>query len=460
MSSTPPPGFVDLNTALTRLNADVNIMGVVVDCQAPARSRGTDWMFSFTLADLSYGGYDDGFKVRFFRPMQSEMPAITGTGDVVLLRLIRIKEWSGMTLGLANWRTSWTVFPAASIPTAIPPSQLNLKHVKETRATIPNPSEGQYAVSLCNSRDRSTFTVSNEMPASTYEAGLPSGNSPANAIKRDKFTLVKDAQVETYYDLVGQVVKVYAQNDRVELYVSDYTSNNLLFNYEWGLDDEDVSGREGDEYNYAPRITALKKWNGPPGKLTLTVTLWPPHASFGREKLKENDFVHLRNVHIKWSQDKKMEGVLHSDRRYPDRVDVTILKNNEDDDRVKDLLRRKRAHVKKFQDQSTAMVAQARALKRKKMGDGAPLSKNQARKRNKRQGKEQLANPSEVGDSEDKENLTRSSFGTPKDRDQSVKPQKQDLNPNGTLNALLIFPDGELAWNLRFISYIMLRHCT
>lgn len=387
-------------------------------------------MCSFRIVDSSYGVYDDSLKIRFFKPTQKELPALTGTGDVVLLRSVRINRWSGMTIGLSNRGTTWAVFPAASIPTAMPTSQLQLKHVKEPRAAVPNPSEMQYAVSLCNSHDRSTFSVLNVMPASTFGAGSPSGSPPANSIRRDKFTLIKNAQVETYYDLVAQVVKVYAHNDRVELYVSDYTSNNLLFNYEGDQDDDYTSGREGDEYNYAPRNSVLKKWNGPEGKLTLTITLWPPHADFGRETLKEKDFVHLRNVHIKWSQDKKMEGVLHSDRRYPDRIDVTILRNNEDDDRVKDVLRRKRAHEKKSEDQNTGKVALARALKRKEMDDSAPLSKNQAKKRRKRQGKDQLDKP--VGNMDGKENHVRPSIDTSKDQKPPVKSLKQDLTTNGT----------------------------
>lgn len=432
MAPIIPPKFIDLDTALKRLKTNVNIIGVVTDFQAPAPSRGTDWMCTFSLADSSYGGvYDDGLRIRFFRPMESEMPAITGKGDVVLLRLIGIKEWSGMTMGISNRETTWTIFPAAGIPTAMPSSQLHLRHVKEPRATFPNLIEMQYAFSVCNARDRSTFSVSDITPASTLGAGPFSGSPHPNPIRRDKFTLVKDAMTGMYYDLVVQVVKIYTHNDRIEVYVSDYTSNNLLFNYEWGHDDSDASGREGDEYNYAPGNPSLNKWNGPCGKMTLTVTLWPPHANFGRENLKENDFVHLRNVHIRWSKDLKIEGGLHTDRRCPDRIDVAILTNNENDDRVKDLLRRKRAYAKKFQEQSEALVAQSRATKRKEMNDGASLSKTQARKKRKREEKEQLSNPIQSRGADDKENQARPSDGETKNPLQTVKFAKQDLNPNG-----------------------------
>lgn len=434
MVPDPPPNFVDINTASTRLKSKVNIIGVVTDFQVPAPSRGTDWMCSFSLVDSSHGGiHDDGLKIRFFRPMQSEMPAITGKGDVVLLRSIGIKEWSGMTMGISNRETLWTVFPAASIPTAIQSSQIQPKHVKEPRAAFPSLPEIQYVISVCNSRDRSTFSLPNDMPTSSLGGGPFSGCSPAKPTRRNKFALIKDVDLGGYYDLVAQVVKVYAHNNCVEVYVSDYTSNKLLWNYEWGQDEGDASGREGDEYNYTPRNSSQSRWNGPYGKLTLTVTLWPPHASFGRDNLKENDYVFLRNAHIRWSKGSKTEGVLHTDERYPDRIDVTILKHYEDDDRVKDLLRRKRAYAKKFHDQNTAMIAEAKASKRKAMDDTAPLSKNQARKKRKQQQlKERSVNPNDMNNSDDKKNHSRALNDVAKDSHQLAKCQKQDLNPNGT----------------------------
>ena len=132
MSSALPRGFLDINSALSRGNAEVHLMGVVTDFLPPSRSRGTDLIFTFSIADPSYGGnYDDGLRVRFFRPLASEMPAIRGTGDVVLLRSIKISEYHGMTIGLSNRVTSWVVFPAGSIPVKAPSSgTLQHKNVK------------------------------------------------------------------------------------------------------------------------------------------------------------------------------------------------------------------------------------------------------------------------------------------------------------------------------------------
>ncbi|KAK4694923.1 protection of telomeres protein 1, partial [Lecanoromycetidae sp. Uapishka_2] len=145
MSSIVPPKFLDLKTAVTRLRANVNIIGVVTDFQLPVKSRGSDMMCRFSLADESYGeSSDNGLMIRFFRPMQSELPALTGKGDVVLLRSIGIKEYSGMTIGVSNFQTSWTIFPGACFSTALSPSHLQLKHVKDPRAPVPTLSETEY----------------------------------------------------------------------------------------------------------------------------------------------------------------------------------------------------------------------------------------------------------------------------------------------------------------------------
>lgn len=436
MSSDIPAGLMDLNTAMSRPSTEVDVMGVVTDLLPPRRSNGTDWMCTFSIKDLLYfGTYPDGLKVRFFRPMESEMPAIRGTGDVVFLKNLRISIWSGMTIGISNLRTSWVVFPAASIPAKAPMSPLQLKHVKEPRASAPTFPEMMYAINLCNSQDRSTFTEPLHTPAASPLAPSPIGNSTTARPWKDKFALIKDLEVTTYRDLVGQVVKIYPHNDRLELYLTDYTSNNLLWNYEWGQNDGDDYGREGDTYGYLPSTSSNKKWPGPFGKMTMTVTLWPPHSYYGRQNLKENDFVYIHNVHIKWSKDAKIEGVLHSDSRYPDKVDVTILKNNNDDDRVKDVLRRKRDYTNKFQKSSAQLVAEARGLKRKDLGETKPLSKNAQKKKRKLAREQQLAKQErqDIEQDEDKENQE---ITKPKEKVSNeippLKSQRLDLNKNGT----------------------------
>ena len=376
-----PPGFVDLYTASNQSNKDINVIGVVTDVLPPTRSKGTDWILTFSIIDSTNSGYGDGQKVRFFRPNEAELPAVRGTGDVIILWNVRVKEWSGMLIAMSNHATSWLVFPSSSIPERPPSTSVQIKHIKAARAPNPTLMEMLYAISLCNSQDRSTFTALIR-PTVEAKSVVSSGQSSSVTGPRQKFSLIKDVVVETYYDLVGQVVKQYPDNGKVELSITDYTPNGLLYNYEWGRDSEGAEDREGDPYGHIPRAIG-KMWRGPYGKMTLTVTLWDPHAYFAQTNVKEEQFVFLRNVHIKWSRDAKMEGALHTDKRYPGRIDLTILDTQ--DDRVKDVLRRKRDYATKFKIQSEEFMGEARGQRRKQSGEGEAMSKNQLRKRRKQQ---------------------------------------------------------------------------
>lgn len=412
MEASVPSGFTDLYTASNRHNVDLNLMGVVTDYLPPTRSRGTDWMCTFTIADSTLGGGDDGLKVRFFKPAQTELPRIQSTGDVVVLRNVKVKQWSGMTIVLPSWGSSWIVFPSDTIPTKAPSNHVLLQHVKDMRAPAASISESLYAVTLCNDQDRSRFAAHVESNAQSTPTSPPrqKPSSSMAPIQRQKFSWIENVVVDKFYDLVGQVVKLYHNNGRTELYITDYTSNNLLYAYEWGRESEE-SRRDGDPYGYAPRTS--NKWRGPYGKMTLTVTLWPPHSHFAHSDVKEDDFVSLRNVRIKYSADSKVEGVLHTDNRYPDRIEISVLKDHQDD-RVKDALRRKREYGKQFEAQRQAFEKEARGEKRKQSDEGEELSNKQAKRKRRKQQKQQgqAQKPSEGNENVDESSESK----VPKDR--------------------------------------------
>lgn len=281
-----------------------------------------------------------------------------------------------MTLGWSSSNTTWTVFPAAAIPEKKSPNMPALKHVKDKGAPKPTFPEMEYAISLCNAQDRNQFTKPIESDSTTAAVISPC----------QKFSLIKDVQVDKFCDLIGQVVKIYSDGGRVELSLTDYTSNGLLYNHEWGNEVED---KPYDPYaDSSRRVRNARKWNGPFGKMTLTVTLWEPHGFHLQQEAKDGDFVHLRNVRIKWSSDSKIEGCLHTDRRYPERIDVTVLTDH-NDDRVKDVLRRKRDYTKRFESESKDFVKEVRGEKRKADEEGQVLTKAQKKRRRVQQKKQE-----------------------------------------------------------------------
>lgn len=424
VSSPLPPTFINVNTAYNSLGSEVNVIGVVTDFLPPRLSYGTDVMSTFTIFDPSCAGHsaniEQGIRIRFFNALESEMPPVREIGDVVLIRRLRIRPYKGMTIGISHWGTLWAVFPASSIPSDATPSSQQLKHVRKAKSSAPSAAEMQYAIKLCNSQDRSSLAKSPTDP--------PLSRRAATGIPRDKFSLIQDVVSDNFYNLVGQVVKLYAHSDRLELYLTDYTSSNLLWNYEWGQEDKDNSGREGDVYNYLPHNTQNHKWPGPYGKMTLTVTLWPPHSD---QPVKVNDFVHLGNVRIKWSNDGKFEGVLHGDRRFPERIDVSVIKNFEDDDRVKGVLRRKRDYMTKFQASCNNFVAEAKGAKRKTL-DGTEATFKKIHKKKRKRDKEQLVKSKDLHVDQHHDDKLKGRSAVKYENPPMLRSQKQDLNRNST----------------------------
>lgn len=357
-----PPKFVDLWTASTRVGSEVNIIGVVSDSLPSRKSSGTDWTCTFCMADRSYGSIGDigqeGLKTRFFKKMQSELPQIWGTGDVLILRNMKITKFNGVTLAISSFGSTWTVLHAPTIPEKVPSNLVQIAHEKETRAPLPTPSEMQYVIDICNNFDRNCFASKGSSTVGPAEQ-MNNVARTTTIVPRQKFSLIKDVQIDTFYDLVGQVVKIFPSNGRTDLYVTDYTPNQLLYFYEWGQGEDSLDGRDGDEFGYVSR-SSKKKWPGPFGKLTLAVTLWSPHSDYAQQHVKEGHFVFLRNVHIRLDKDTKMNGSLHSDQRYADQINISVLTSFHDDDRVKDVLRRKTDYHKKFDQQSEKYVIEAR----------------------------------------------------------------------------------------------------
>lgn len=421
MASAVPPGFIDLQTASTKVSREVNIIGVATDVKPPTKSRGSDYMCTFTLADASSSSLGDGLQVRFFRPDRESMPKFQGIGDVVVLRNIKMKSYKGMTMAVSTWTTAWLVFSAASIPKQAPSNFRQIKHEKDPRAKVPSNAEILYAISLCNSQDRSTFKpIQSANEPNFHVSEVP----PVIQLqRRERFSLIKDVQIDMFYDLVGQVVKIYPNNGCVELSITDYTTNQLLYNYEWGVTGRGEDSREGDEFNYISRNSINRKWPGPFGRMTLTVTLWPPHSYFAQSDVSERDFVFLRNARIRFSKDAKMEGSMHTDQKFTDRIDVSILKDHSDD-RVKNVLRRKLEYSKLFEVQSEQFIEEARSQKRKHTEPGQNLSKKQAKKRRKQQKDQPKEQEFREEFKEKGENEALPSLPLPKSN-------KQEFNRNG-----------------------------
>jgi hypothetical protein len=206
---------------------------------------------------------------------------------------------------------------------------------------------------------------------------------------KDKFSQLKDVSDGKFYDLIVQVVREpFDDGDKVTLYLSDYTENPLFFHYTW----EDAEGslaREGDPYGYTTKYstanTAKKAWQGPYGKKTMQVTCYEPHAGYIRSSAKAGDWLHLRNVQVKYGRNcANLEGYLREDRRSVGKINIAVMDINDPettDKRLKDAIRCWRDYEKAKKEQIKDIKNGGAGLKRKRQQEKTTLNARDRRNR-------------------------------------------------------------------------------
>ena len=255
-----------------------------------------------------------------------------------------------MPTGLSNYQTKWVVFPLEPIPEKAPKEAVALKYQSSDALPRPTPAQFLYAITLCNSRDRSSYTRLVPPDATSVDDPASVVTKIPLIASREKFSLIQDVQESGFYDLACQVIKTHDSGGGVfDVYVTDYTSHSSLYSYGTVGSTAGTTGRDGDEYGYLSRRRSKngRIWPGPLGQMTLLVSLHHPHSTAARTQVKEGHMVFLSNVRIRQSKSSsgRLEGVLHTDKAFPDRICIKVLTNNEDG-RVQEVLKRKRRYEK------------------------------------------------------------------------------------------------------------------
>ena len=365
MASEVPEDFLDLYSATHEEKKLVNVIGIVTDVLPPRQTRGKDSMFTFTIDDGTvYGDYNKGQKIRYFGA-EKVFPPIQGPGDGLILRKLRCMSYSGQMLLVSTIETSWTIF-SATIPPNMPEFGAPLKHTRSKLAAKPTKPEMEYVISLANNQNRGKFStpLSQEVKEKLKAPG-------------EKFSLIKDVVRDSFHELVGQVVKIFPSQDRLQLYITDYTENQLLFKY--------GSQEEGPD-QYGEMSNTGRKWQGPLGKYTLLIYAFPPHSYWTCQNVNPGDFVQVRNVRIRSnrSDDRMIEGALHGEKVNPDRVNVKIVKAH-DNKRVQELLSRKEqlglGHVLDAKEEDSS----EQQGQKRKVEEALKESKNSKRRRKGKQ---------------------------------------------------------------------------
>ncbi|KAL1639235.1 hypothetical protein SLS58_008203 [Diplodia intermedia] len=324
-------GFVTIEQALAHSKDSkdsrvplVNVIGVVSEILPAKPSRGSgrrqfaridapadhaaDLQFAVQLQDHSVAaklGEGRDVRARWFIKPGEQAPKIETVGDTVILRKFKacvqqqtvwlridlpcqiyFYEKSNTPILLRHYYSECIVFPSNAMPDphfndSYASGQMLHYSAMPQNAKPPTPEQQVWAISLHHT------LCSNSTLKSGSVVNVPS-RQPT-----DKFGLIKSVGPGQFFDLVVEVVRTYPRAS--EIYVTDYTENNLLYRY-----DEDVdldTSRDGDAYDYTG-LNRRKAWSGPFGQMTLQVKLWGPHAT-AFDKIGEGEIVELKNVHIK-----------------------------------------------------------------------------------------------------------------------------------------------------------------
>ena len=104
----------------------------------------------------------------------------------------------------------------------------------------------------------------------------------------------------------------FFHDDTTTLYVTDFTENKLMMNYE----------RKDDS-----------SWPGPWGQRVLQVTCWNQNRPVAAAFTPKTP-IYLRNVRIKVGKAGLLEATLYGDQKYTDKVDLVAIKEQDEDGRM------------------------------------------------------------------------------------------------------------------------------
>lgn len=358
----PPNGITAINDCKVK-GTIVSLLGVIVSISPPRKTRGTDWVLDIAIQDdFTTGaiGSDSTIKCRLFRPGPDKFPKDMSVGDVALLRDFKLNEWNLRCDAVWAARSGVLIFPATGIPIpalsqAYQAGTKNLPYTATFGVRDPTAQEQMAVIRL--KQGASGFVQQVKQYATTKAIAAPA---------RNKLALIKDMVFDKFYDVRVQVVNIFWTNhETVDLKVTDYTENNLLFRYVHP-DDEDYVYQRMD-------------WKGPYGQYTINVLLYGSNAQWARDNAAVGEFVFLKNMRTKMSPTNKLEGVLHDDRQRPNQIDIRKLINTSD---IEGICQRRRTYENSRKKKS--------AFEELQPAPNNPLAKSTKSKRAEKKAKQRM----------------------------------------------------------------------
>lgn len=351
----------------------------------------TDYLLPIVLRDPSLpgGSSPEGLKVKFFKQRIEDFPPISGTGDVVIIRRCKPKARISDRIIVDSFNTLVFVFKVNTIPqslfdtdfTSIDQSLIgSLKYElnKPNAKVFLSNDERKYVLFLWKWIGEENVGPSISRANDAIERPAMNSASKVVTAAYKKHALLEQVQPAKFYDLTVEVVRIHKNFDMCTIYVTDYTSNSLFYNYT----NEDELNQINPAYT-TDQMTGKKIWKGPAGKMALQITLWPPHSEFANDNLNEGSMIDLRNVNIVHNKNAMniLEGKLHTDRKYEQRINIALA--NENSVTCRELLSRKDEYWKKH-------LSPTIGLQNDQQGDNSKQRRKRARQQKKEQERREL----------------------------------------------------------------------
>lgn len=329
------PGFSPIRDANATKDGTC-FLGMIVEIKAPyalvEKGRSSAYILDFTLQDHFSAGpqaAQSRLKCSLKRGTEARLPK-GNVGDIAILRRMKMvrKNEELLAVNLLALKSEIVFFPDRFIPTPEFSSPYSVGGTSDLKCEAmidskpPSPIE---RLAVIDMKAAAAAYLPEILKQSSTAPHGPSPHRPNPATPRNdtvrkntapsassynskKQALIRDMEVNKFYNLVGEVVKMFWQNGVMDLYITDYTENKDLFLYT-DPNDPDVLGGSAT-------LTA-RNWTGPYGQLVLLVRLWDNHVGVAQSSLNEGDIAFLQNVRIKFSPDNHLEGAMSPDLRFP-----------------------------------------------------------------------------------------------------------------------------------------------
>ncbi|KAF3932897.1 hypothetical protein ABW19_dt0209083 [Dactylella cylindrospora] len=356
-----PPGYMSIADARQKDKYTTSLIGIVVDAQHPTQSKGTDFVCTMEICDQSAALKESCYKIRMFKP-PNQLPQELAVENIIVAREVKANQYMGSSLAISTKRTEWVVCKF-TIPNhknkRLPPPRPNIKvlEVGPDRAedeAIKASRLSKAELEACKAL--AEFWVARGGLAGCFGVSQATYQQehPVKANRGRKSALIKEVELDKFYDLIGYVQKTWYAQSSYTVTITDFTENPNLNPISYDPFQEVEATSRDETYSFAYEGGGVRRREGinshwyekPFGKYSLPVTIWDAFAAKARETIKEGQYVVLMNIRIKFSGSGRWEGSLNQARNDTKMKEgFRVLPPN--DARVKELIAR-RNQLEKF----------------------------------------------------------------------------------------------------------------